>query len=68
MEFWFASHTSTCSRSTNWYRRHTHGGVARAKAEPVSLNGMFKGFIDLTFEHQGVTHVAGLQIQLAGRR
>lgn len=39
-------------------RRHTHGGVARAAAEPVLLNGMFKGFIDLTFEHQGRYYVA----------
>ena len=38
--------------------RRTHGGAARAAAEPSLLNGMFKGFIDLTFEHEGRYYVA----------
>ncbi|MBV6754599.1 exodeoxyribonuclease V subunit beta [Pseudomonas chlororaphis] len=58
MEFWFASHTVDVLKVDELVRRHTHGGVARAKAEPVLLNGMFKGFIDLTFEHQGRYYVA----------
>ncbi|NVZ65117.1 exodeoxyribonuclease V subunit beta [Pseudomonas gingeri] len=58
MEFWFASHKVDVHQVDELVRRHTHGGVARAAAEPVLLNGMFKGFIDLTFEHQGRYYVA----------
>lgn len=46
-----------CWPSTNWCQ-HTPGGVSRVAAEPVLLNGMFKGFIDLTFEHDGRYYVA----------
>jgi len=58
MEFWFASHKVDVQQVDELVRRHTHGGVVRAAAEPVLLNGMFKGFIDLTFEHQGRYYVA----------
>ncbi|NWC10680.1 exodeoxyribonuclease V subunit beta [Pseudomonas agarici] len=58
MEFWFASHKVDVHQVDELVRRHTHGGVTRAAAEPVLLNGMFKGFIDLTFEHQGRYYVA----------
>ncbi|RLU12055.1 exodeoxyribonuclease V subunit beta [Pseudomonas prosekii] len=58
MEFWFASHTVDVLKLDELVRQHTHNGVARVAAEPVLLNGMFKGFIDLTFEHGGRYYVA----------
>jgi exodeoxyribonuclease V beta subunit len=58
MEFWFASHKVDVLKLDELVRQHTHNGVARVAAEPVLLNGMFKGFIDLTFEHQGRYYVA----------
>ena len=58
MEFWFASHKVDVVQMDQLVRQHTHGGAARAGAEPSLLNGMFKGFIDLTFEHQGRYYVA----------
>ena len=58
MEFWFASHKVDVVQMDTLVRQHTHGGAARAGADPSLLNGMFKGFIDLTFEHQGRYYVA----------
>ncbi|MDN3221012.1 exodeoxyribonuclease V subunit beta [Pseudomonas nunensis] len=58
MEFWFASHKVDVLKLDELVRQHTHNGVARVAAEPVLLNGMFKGFIDLTFEHDGRYYVA----------
>ncbi|VVN97934.1 exodeoxyribonuclease V subunit beta [Pseudomonas fluorescens] len=58
MEFWFASHKVDVLKLDELVRQYTHNGVARVAAEPVLLNGMFKGFIDLTFEHQGRYYVA----------
>ncbi|PRA52611.1 MULTISPECIES: exodeoxyribonuclease V subunit beta [Pseudomonas] len=58
MEFWFASHKVDVLKLDELVRQYTHAGVARAGAESVLLNGMFKGFIDLTFEHAGRYYVA----------
>ncbi|RON49593.1 exodeoxyribonuclease V subunit beta [Pseudomonas frederiksbergensis] len=58
MEFWFASHKVDVLKLDELVRQYTHSGVARVAAEPVLLNGMFKGFIDLTFEHDGRYYVA----------
>ncbi|MDY7563261.1 exodeoxyribonuclease V subunit beta [Pseudomonas sp. CCC3.2] len=58
MEFWFACHKVDVAQMDALVRRYTHNGAPRAKAETFSLNGMFKGFIDLTFEHQGRYYVA----------
>lgn len=58
MEFWFASHKVDVLKLDELVCQHTHNGVARVAAEPVLLNGMFKGFIDLTFEHDGRYYVA----------
>ena len=58
MEFWFASHKVDVLKLDELVRQYTHNGVARVAAEPVQLNGMFKGFIDLTFEHNGRYYVA----------
>jgi exodeoxyribonuclease V beta subunit len=57
MEFWFASHRVDVSRMDALVREHTHQGAVRAPAQGAVLNGMFKGFIDLTFEHQGRYYV-----------
>ncbi|MEO8645196.1 exodeoxyribonuclease V subunit beta [Pseudomonas sp.] len=58
MEFWFASHKVDVLKLDELVRQYTHNSVARVAAEPVLLNGMFKGFIDLTFEHDGRYYVA----------
>jgi exodeoxyribonuclease V beta subunit len=58
MEFWFASNKVDVAQMDALVRRYTHNGAPRAAAETTSLNGMFKGFIDLTFEHQGRYYVA----------
>ncbi|KFE49652.1 exodeoxyribonuclease V subunit beta [Pseudomonas syringae] len=58
MEFWFACHKVDVAQMDSLVRRYTHGNAPRAAAETVSLNGMFKGFIDLTFEHEGRFYVA----------
>lgn len=58
MEFWFACHKVDVAQMDALVRRYTHNGAPRAAAETTSLNGMFKGFIDLTFEHQGRYYVA----------
>ncbi|PMY60448.1 MULTISPECIES: exodeoxyribonuclease V subunit beta [Pseudomonas] len=58
MEFWFASHKVDVLKLDELVRQYTHQSVPRVTAEPVLLNGMFKGFIDLTFEHQGRYYVA----------
>jgi exodeoxyribonuclease V beta subunit len=58
MEFWFASHKVDVLKLDELVRQYTHNGLARVAAEPVLLNGMFKGFIDLTFEHDGRYYVA----------
>jgi exodeoxyribonuclease V beta subunit len=58
MEFWFASHKVDVLKLDALVCQHTHNGVPRVAAEPVLLNGMFKGFIDLTFEHDGRYYVA----------
>ncbi|MCF5522960.1 exodeoxyribonuclease V subunit beta [Pseudomonas syringae] len=58
MEFWFASNHVNVAQMDALVRRFTHDNAPRAATETVSLNGMFKGFIDLTFEHEGRYYVA----------
>jgi exodeoxyribonuclease V beta subunit len=58
MEFWFQSTRVDVTRLDAWVRRHTLGGAPRAPANPALLNGMFKGFVDLVFEHDGRYYVA----------
>ena len=68
MEFWFASHKVDVLKLDELVRQYTHNGVARVAAEPVLLNGMFKGFIDLTFEHDGRYYVADYKSNWLGSR
>lgn len=58
MEFWFASHKVDVGRLDQLVCEYTHQGFARLAAQPALLNGMFKGFIDLAFEHDGRYYVA----------
>ncbi|MDD1978363.1 exodeoxyribonuclease V subunit beta [Pseudomonas tussilaginis] len=58
MEFWFASHKVDVAQLDRLVAEHTHQGAARIAAQPAQLNGMFKGFIDLAFEHDGRYYVA----------
>jgi exodeoxyribonuclease V beta subunit len=58
MEFWFASHRVDVARLDALVSAHTHQGEQRAPAEGALMNGMFKGFIDLSFEHEGRYYVA----------
>ncbi|MBU6961512.1 exodeoxyribonuclease V subunit beta [Pseudomonas sp. CVAP len=58
MEFWFASHKVDVLKLDELVRQYTHASASRVVAEPILLNGMFKGFIDLTFEHAGRYYVA----------
>ncbi|WP_426428459.1 exodeoxyribonuclease V subunit beta [Pseudomonas palmensis] len=58
MEFWFASHQVDVLALDRLVCTHTHDGAARPAAQSALLNGMFKGFIDLAFEHDGRYYVA----------
>ena len=58
MEFWFSSRSVNVQRLDALVRQHTLGGAPRPVLAPNELNGMVKGFIDLTFEHQGRYYVA----------
>ncbi len=58
MEFWFSSRAVNVQRLDALVRQKTLGGAPRPVLASNELNGMFKGFIDLTFEHQGRYYVA----------
>ena len=58
MEFWFASHRVDVLRLDRLVAQYTHEGASRPAAQAALLNGMFKGFIDLVFEHDGRYYVA----------
>lgn len=53
LEFWLASTQVDVQQLDGLVRRHTLPGVPRRGLLPDRLNGMFKGFIDLVFEHDG---------------
>jgi exodeoxyribonuclease V beta subunit len=58
MEFWFSSRAVNVQRLDALVRQYTLGGAPRPVLAANELNGMFKGFIDLTFEHEGRYYVA----------
>ncbi|MDX3905436.1 MAG: exodeoxyribonuclease V subunit beta [Pigmentiphaga sp.] len=58
MEFWFESRHVDVGRIDALVRRHVLPGMPRPALEPAMLNGMFKGFMDLAFEHEGRYYVA----------
>jgi exodeoxyribonuclease V beta subunit len=58
MEFWFATHRLEAEALDQRVRRYVMPGKPRPSVERSLLNGMFKGFVDLTFEHEGRYYVA----------
>ncbi|WP_404362948.1 exodeoxyribonuclease V subunit beta [Marinobacter sp.] len=72
MEFWFASQqvdTRALDRVVRQYTLTDSGPEVvenRRAAEPMLLNGMLKGFIDLVFEHEGRYYVADYKSNYIG--
>ncbi|RZS80987.1 exodeoxyribonuclease V subunit beta [Pigmentiphaga kullae] len=58
MEFWFESRHADVRHIDALVRRHVLDDAPRPALEPALLNGMFKGFMDLAFEHEGRYYVA----------
>lgn len=58
MEFWLAANTVTTGAIDRLVRHHALAGEKRPELQPMALNGMLKGFIDLVFEHEGRYYVA----------
>ena len=59
MEFWFETHHVDAGKLDEWVRQYECAGLPRpGRGKGDILNGMFKGFIDLTFEHEGRYYVA----------
>ena len=57
LEFWFETQRVDVRQIDALVQRHVLPGVPRPALLPDRLNGMFKGFIDLAFEHQGRYYV-----------
>ncbi len=53
MEFWFAVEGADLDRLDRLVRGHVAPGRDRPPLSGQSINGMLKGFIDLTVEHEG---------------
>jgi exodeoxyribonuclease V beta subunit len=58
MEFWFSTHRLEAQVLDQQVCRYVMPGHPRPSVEQSLLNGMFKGFIDLTFEYEGRYYVA----------
>ncbi|KAB7627775.1 exodeoxyribonuclease V subunit beta [Alkalilimnicola sp. S0819] len=58
LEFWFQVGDVASQRLDARVRARTLGGAPRPTVLPSRLNGMFKGFVDLVFEHQGRYYLA----------
>ncbi|MBK5355426.1 exodeoxyribonuclease V subunit beta [Pseudomonas sp. TH41] len=67
MEFWFSSQLVNVRQLDKLVCEYTLNGQPRPVLAPGQLNGMFKGFIDLTFEHQGRYYVADYKSNWLGR-
>ncbi|USD36019.1 exodeoxyribonuclease V subunit beta [Ferrimonas sp. SCSIO 43195] len=66
MEFWFAVDDLDVARLDRLVREHLWPGLPRPTLKPQQLHGMLKGFIDLTFEHQGRFYVADYKSNYLG--
>ncbi|BDY04649.1 exodeoxyribonuclease V subunit beta [Ferrimonas sp. YFM] len=66
MEFWFAAHQLDVQHLDSLVRQHIWPGEPRPQLRPQHLDGMLKGFIDLTFEHQGRYYVADYKSNYLG--
>ncbi len=58
LEFWLASHGTDVAAVDALVCRHTLAGRPRPAMAPARLNGLFKGFMDLVFVHEGRYYVA----------
>ncbi|QLF94074.1 exodeoxyribonuclease V subunit beta [Pseudomonas sp. ABC1] len=58
MEFWFEARQVDAQRLDRLVRQYELPELPRPALRADTLNGMFKGFIDLVFEHQGRYYVA----------
>lgn len=58
MEFWFASHQVTSERLDGLVQHYILPGQPRPALLPNTMNGMFKGFIDLVFVEGGRYYLA----------
>jgi len=58
LEFWFEARGVDVRLLDQWVQQCELPGLARQPLRADTLNGMFKGFIDLVFEHQGRYYVA----------
>ncbi len=57
LEFWFAAHHVGTRKLDELVSDHLLPGISRPALDADTLNGMLKGFIDLTFEHEGRFYV-----------
>ncbi|MFP8965235.1 exodeoxyribonuclease V subunit beta [Pokkaliibacter sp. CJK22405] len=57
MEFWFSLHSAQTTQLDDILHRYLMPGQSRPSLRPQTLNGMLKGFIDLTFLHDGRYYV-----------
>ena len=57
LEFWFEARQVDARRIDELVQRHVLPGQPRPALSRDTLNGMFKGFIDLVFEHEGRYYV-----------
>lgn len=58
MEFWLAVHAADIDDIDKLVCKYTLNATHRPVLKSGTLNGMFKGFIDLVFEHEGRFYVA----------
>ncbi len=66
MEFWFTSHNVSTDRLDALVCAHTLSARPRPRAESNQIHGLFKGFIDLVFVHEGRYFVADYKSNYLG--
>lgn len=66
MEFWFTSHNVSTDRLDELVSAHTLSARPRPRAESSQIHGLFKGFIDLVFVHEGRYFVADYKSNYLG--
>lgn len=66
MEFWFTSHNVSTDHLDALVCAHTLSARPRPRAETNQIHGLFKGFIDLVFVHEGRYFVADYKSNYLG--
>ena len=66
LEFWLSSHRVDVQALDHAVRRHTLGGRPRPALLPARLEGLFKGFMDLVFLHDGRYYIADYKSNFLG--